>query len=63
MAHILVIDRMRLVRVLHDETVLAEAEFSWKLDETYTLALQIVAALGARFARPALWDKGGLLEL
>jgi hypothetical protein len=32
--------KARLVRGLDGETVLAEADFTWSLDETYTLALQ-----------------------
>jgi ADP-ribosylglycohydrolase len=32
--------KARLVRVLDEETVLAETDFPWSLDETYTLALE-----------------------
>jgi ADP-ribosylglycohydrolase len=32
--------KARLVRVLDEESVLAEADFPWALDETYTLALE-----------------------
>jgi hypothetical protein len=33
-------DKARLIRVLDGETVLAEADFPWSLDERYTLSLE-----------------------
>jgi hypothetical protein len=32
--------KARLVHVLYEEKVLAEADFAWSLDESYTLALE-----------------------
>jgi ADP-ribosylglycohydrolase len=36
--------KARLVKVVDDETILAESDFSWQFGNTYTLTLQVVGA-------------------